>query len=421
MKRVPWAALGIFLWLGFNPLATTTFAQDTKRVVVLEFEGPGASGVRKHVVAALQKRSEVELVGKSDAESAADELGVSFTAAGDFRDVGKRLQIAAFVGGTVEKRGRQWRATVWVRDGTTGDQLHEEPWTRKKRPQLKAMRKNFWKVMGKHIMASTAPEGEPEAEPEPEPAAEVEGDLSWEDGADEEDANPGEVAAKPALIASAGGRMLHRSLGYEDTNLPSYSLGAAFAVAASVQWYPMGHLRSDFLADIGLDLDAEYAIALESTTEDGQKLDTTAYELGAGLIYRIPLEMFEPRFRVGVLKHVFDVAAPDTTRLPSMDYTAIRVGAGTAVKIIEALSFDVALAYLFASDGGDLSSAAYFPDASVGGLEVQGGAQLNLDDSYGFRLGADFRRYFFDLGAASANDDYLRLTLAFVYRLAGES
>jgi hypothetical protein len=415
--------------------AATASAQDTKRVVVLELEGTGADAVRKHIVGALSKRSEVELVDPGEASATASTLGASLTSGDGFRRVGAELSVDAFVGGRVEKRGKKWRATLWVANAETGDVLYEEPWTRNNRAQLKAIRANFWEVMGPHILASNAPpkEAEPEPQPEAQPAAWGTEEESPEKAEDDEAPPPG---GNPALILQAGPRLLSRSLSYDNdqlANLRSYEVGAAFEVALSVQWYPAAHARGDFLADFGLDLDLDYAVGLESE-ENGRKVSTTAYELAGGLIYRVPLDMFEPRFRVGYVKHVFEVDTAATTYLPAVDYSAVRLGVGTGIKIIDALSLDVALAYLIVLDAGEIASDAYFPDASVSAFEAQGGIAWYFGSAYGARLGVDFRRYSADLKpdaavtqpggqklADSATDDYLRFTLSFIYRLRGDA
>jgi len=410
---------------------STARAEDVKRVVVLDFDGSGSASVRSHVVSALGERSEVAIVPMREVENAANRLGISLDNPADYVRVAEDLELSAFIGGKLGKQGGNFRATVWVRDGSTGEVRHEEPWSRKKKAQLSAIEANFWSVMGPHIMASSVPQkSAPVAEEAPTSPAFEESALATEEPLEADE--PSSPSKRPALIASIGPRLLSRNLAFQDDqlgNLRSYETKAAFELALAAQWYPGAHSRDDWLANLGLDVDADYAIGLKSK-EGGKTLTTTAYELGAGMIARLPLEMFEPRFRLGYVRHVFDVNTSSTVFLPSMTYSSVRIGAGTGIKIIEALSLDVGLAYLFVLDAGDLTSDKYFSKASVGGFEAGAGVLVKIKGPYAVRAGIDWRRYFFDLKpdsskvqpggqklADGATDDYLRFTASFVYML----
>ncbi len=422
-------AIGVWFQVACLLLAGVVQAQDAKRIVILDFDGPGSAGVRAHVVDALRERDEVTMVPVREAETAASRLGVSLEQPADFVRVAADLQISAFIEGSLMREGGDFRATVTVRDGSTGQIRHEETWTRKKKPQLKAIQGNFWIVMGPHIEASSPP---PKAEvtkeaSEPAPVADDTSERLTEDDAAKDDDEPSTPSKRPALIASIGPRLLARNLQFENDefgNLRSYETKAAMEVALSAQWYPGAHFRDDWLANIGLDFDSDLAIGLKSK-ESGKDLKTTAYEVSAGLIARIPLEMFEPRLRVGYVRQVFTVDTPDTVFLPSMTYGSVRMGAGTAIKIIDALSLDVGLAYLLVLNADEMTGKDYFPKASVGAFEAGGGVLVRIAGPISVRGGIDFRRYFFDLKskasatvqAKSATDDYLRFTLSFVYML----
>jgi hypothetical protein len=80
-------------------------------------------------------------------------------------------------------------------------------------------------------------------------------------------------------------------------------------------------------------------------------------------------------------------------------------------------------AYLFIHDSGEIASENYFPRQSVGAAEGELAVGLLLAPAWELRLGADYRRYFFDLKpepgaqlvAGGARDEYLTgtVTLAF--------
>jgi len=413
--------------------ASVAFAvEGPKRIVVLDFDGAGSTAVRGYVVNALGDHEELDIVPMREVENAASRLGVSFDTPEDYVRVAEDLELSAFIGGSLGRAGKNFRAKIWVRNGATGEVVHEEPWSRKNRAQLKTIEANFWEVMGPHIMASSAPTRvDASAEPAPPPPMMTEESLDTESPKAVEEP-PSDPSKHPALIASIGPRLLSRTLQFDDDplgNLRSYETKAAFEVAIAAQWYPGAHSRSDWLANIGLDVDADYAIGLKSK-ERGKSLATTAYELGGGLIVRIPLDMFEPRIRLGYVRHVFDVDTASTVFLPSMTYSSARLGLGTALKIVDALSLDVGLAYLFVLDAGDLTSKSYFPKADVRGYEAGAGAVVQIAGPLAVRGAVDWRRYAFDLKpdaskiqpggqklADRATDDYLRFTISLVFSL----
>jgi hypothetical protein len=239
----------------------------------------------------------------------------------------------------------------------------------------------------------------------------------------------GKSATHPALVLYAGPRFMWRVLNYEGiTTLSNYknefaSPGVSAAVGAV--WYPGAHTRNDWLSDLGLEVDFDYTIGLKSKQEN-EELSTTAYRLDVGAIYRIPLDTFEPRVRVGYVMQNFEVEK--ATTLPPVNYGSVRLGGGVAVHIIEQLTLDVSLAYFLTLSTGDLESAAYASDASASAFQAVLGANVRFTDANGMRVDFDFTRYYQDFGSSSnptfmlpdsGTDDYRRLTLAFVYTLGG--
>jgi hypothetical protein len=160
--------------------------------------------------------------------------------------------------------------------------------------------------------------------------------------------------------------------------------------------------------------------------ENNRPVDVSAWELGFGTIYRIPLESFEPRFRLGFVKHVFDV---DLDTMPGLSYSAIRIGAGTAINLVDWLAFDVNFAYLPVFGAGELEDKEFGEDVSTSAWEAGFGALFHFNDAWGARFALDYRRYKYDFGLSdnpgtvlpkSGTDGYLRMTLAAVYTLPGQ-
>jgi hypothetical protein len=407
-------------------------AQQTKRVVVLEFKGPSSAAVRGHVLAALGAHSEVEVVSSKEAARTAQQLSVTLNNADDLTRVAQELQVSAFIEGEVSKEGKNLRALVRVRNAATGEVVHEEPWTRKNKAQLKAVRGNFWDVMGPHILATEAPAKPVEAPPEPEPE-EPKPVLIGDDELPEpelvEHVPSGKSATHPALVVSVGPRFMWRVLNYEGTTtLSNYkndfaSPGINSAVSAA--WYPGAHKRNDWASDFGLEVDFDYTVGLKSK-QGNENLSTTAYRFDAGAIYRIPLDTFEPRVRVGYVMQTFEVEK--ATTLPPVSYGSVRLGGGIAVHIIEQLTLDVNLAYFLTLGLGDLGTASYASDASASAFQATGGLLARFSECCGMRVDFDFTRYYVDYGNSSnaslmlpdsGTDDFRRLTLAFVYTMGG--
>jgi TolB-like protein len=437
-------------------------AQDEKRVAVLEFTGPSAGAVQAQVSQGLKARSEVEIVSAREVKSTADRLGNSLDSATEYKEVGEALEVSAFIEGTVEKRGRNLQANVTVRNASTGEVIHEETWT-KRRSGLKTIKPEVWKKLGPAIQESSAPVkskqkpgkvkpkpveveeeepapvAQPEEEEEEEPARATRRRRPQRDEEDEDEDKSARSARAgnksvlhPALTAFIGPRIMWRTLSYEgDTNLNSYKSNdegsPSFNLALGAQYFPGAHTSAAWYSDLGLDVDLDYAIGLKSK-QAGKELSTTAYEVGVGVIYRIPLGDFVPRVRVGYVKHVFDVDVPSTILLPSIDYSAIRLGLGTAINLVEWLSLDVSFAYLPILGTGELSEARYGDKVETKSWEAGAGVLVRFKEVYGVRAGLDFRRYKYDFGLSNnaaiqlpttGTDSYLRMTVAFVYNLPG--
>jgi TolB-like protein len=460
-----WWALVVSLVAAFGPSIAT--AQEAKRVAILEFKGPNAAAVQAQITAGLKSRSEVELVSSREVKATADRLGTSLDSPSGYKEVGEALEISAFVTGNVKKQGHRLQASVSVIDASTGQEVHEETWSRRTNA-LKTIKPTVWTALGPAIEETSAPvkpkpvaKTKPTKKAPPPPPPPVEEEEEEEEAAEEErverdeereereeeeqraekkkkkkKALPGNKSAThPALIAFFGPRMMWRSLQYEgspsSTNFQTYSSSdegsPSFNLALGGQWYPGAHKRNDWLSDLGLDLDIDYALGLKAkVAESNKKVDVKAYELGIGAIYRIPLESFEPRFRVGYVKHVFDVDLPT---MPGLSYSNIRFNVGTAVNLVEWLSLDVNFGYLVVLGVGELGNKNFGEDVTAKAWEAGGGALVRFTPEWGMRLALDYRRYKYDFGLSdnpgtvlpkSGTDGYLRLTLAVVYALPGQ-
>ncbi len=424
-------------------------AQEEKRVAVMNFEGQSAAAAHAQVAKALKQRPEVELVSAREVKSTAGRLGNSLQTADDFREVGEALELSAIIEGDVQKRGRNLQINVRVRNAATGEVVHEETWT-KRRSQMKTIGSSVWRALGPAIAESSPPTKKQKPKPKPveEPIGEVEeapkpkprrprreeAEEAPTPAAEEKPRAPGEKSVThPALVAAIGPRIIWRTLSYDGaTNLSSYKStdqGSPSAnLALSAQYYPGAHFSNAWYSNLGLDFDMSYALLLKSRLGD-KKLDTSAYDVSIGAIGRIPLDDFELRFRAGYLKQAFKVnGLPEDVRLPAVNYSAVRLGAGAVVRFVDWLSFDASFAYLIVLGAGEIGEANYAPNLASRGWEAGAGFLFRFKPEYGVRAALDYRRFHYDFGLSdnpnldlpkSGTDSYLRFAITFVYTLPG--
>jgi TolB-like protein len=432
-------------------------AQDTKRVVVQPFTGPSAQEARSHVVNALKDQSGVELAPADDFD------GLSGSR---LREAASEAGVSAFIEGKVRKKGKALLVTVSVRDAASSEVLHDQDWTRKK-TQLSDIRENFWTSMGPYIEKTTVPSKkkggaaaavavtgtaatataaartrEPPREVEqPRPAPE-EREAPPESRAQEPEEEPNEKASAsgasspvhPALVVGLGARMMWRDLSYDGaTDLNGYSSygrddgSPAFNLALGLQVFPGGFKRSDWLSNLGLELAGDIALGLKSAQGD-KEYKTSAFDVGGGLVFRLPYEMFEPQFRAGYVAQQFKIKNSKNLGVPPVLYQSVRLGAGALLRLVEMFELDFAFNFLIVVDTGSLGTKKYAEKLGGYGWEVGGGATVRFKQRYGVRLGAEFRRYTLDTNKSEnddvklpkgVGDDYLRATLSFVYSLPG--
>jgi TolB-like protein len=480
-----WLLLTCLLTTAFaGAIAGVAHADAPKRVAVLEFAGAGSSpkAARQDIVKALSKQSDLKVVAGKQLDSTARKLGVSLDSDRGLVRVAEQLQISAYVRGEVEKGGKKgMRITLNVLHGRDARSVSQQRWDRKKR-EMRRMGGTAIGMLTSAISESEAPakrggatpaleeeevdssdaadeddEDEDEPQPKPVPVAAAkkrekpparsvevpaqengfEGDGSADTAVQEEE-EPAQKAERgdlsplhPALIAQVGLRTMWRHLSYDGgTTLATYeNKGGSPAVMAalSAQWYPLAHLRGDFVSNLGLDVDFDYALGLKST-QGGRKVSTSAYETAFGAIVRIPLPGVELRARTGYVRQVFDADVEKSTQLPAVAYGMLRFGAGAALLLGDRVALDANLAYLLGLSTGDLESDAFAPGAKANAFEVGAGLSVAFKEVYGVRLAADYRSYGQDFGSAnslavmlpsSGTDSYLRTTLAFIYRMPG--
>lgn len=484
------------IWLSAWGLVAALFAfantaeAQAKRVAIMKFEGQSASAVQSQISNGLKGHREVEIVSSRELAHTASRLDNNLRSDTDFREVGEALELSAIIEGDIvkDRKGRDLIITVRVRNAATGEVVHEQTW-KKRRSQVKQLKGAAWDKLGPAIEETSPPvskgrgkgktkptpppppveEPDPEEgftapeeieEPPPPPKTKPRREVSRREESDDE-SDDGETksasaikksALHPALHLEVGPRLLLRKLGKYDgeTNLASYGGSPAPQLAYSLRYFPGAHKSTRWYSNLGIEHNFNTALAyktsIPASATGKSEAKVTAYELGFGLVYRIPIGDFEPHLHLGYVKQVFktdmsieDCPArttadlmgqePDPVRcIPNMDYNALRIGAGTDIRIVDFITFDVAFAYLYPFAVGELSNQNFAPNVETSGWEANAGLMLRIKEVYGMRLGLDYRRYKHDFSISdnksvtlpkTGTDSYLGFGIYFVYMLPG--
>ncbi|MEQ9075823.1 MAG: hypothetical protein RLP09_18345 [Sandaracinaceae bacterium] len=405
--RCAWLAFALTaacLSLGAQPVA----AQDG--VVVGDFAGPRARLVRRQVVRAVSGSSlRVVPQRRAEAEAAGRELGEA--------EVLEALDARALVTGRVGRVGRRWAAEVRVTD-RAGEVVLEERFASRRFgglgrevrrwaasdmvPALEAIAVAPAVVAVEPVVFETPPEPETrEASPEASPQA--------------------EPSDRPAPLAfTAGFAVTHRSFTYNDDLffvLRPYVLPAAPVVRLGVEYFPGVHLDASPLDGLSVVTTADFAVAVHSVADNGASYPTDNWSLGLGARYRLRVDDVAFHVDAGYQAYVFTIQDADelTPRpeIPNIEIHAARAGAGFRWDIGLGLFFAGSGAYLHPFTGGELTSEAWFPRATGGGVDLDAGMGLQIDDVT-IRAMASYRRFFWAMNpepgdarvAGGAVDEY---------------
>jgi hypothetical protein len=395
------------------------------RVSVAEIDGQGGRTLRGAVVRALQAEPDVSLLSKDVVAGTAKRLGVAWPAGR--AEIGVALKINAWVEGSVRREGKQHVTELSVVEAQSGQVLGSMTYDASSASALvKLVRKEFWADLGELILAArplspiekqskpalaaaddtaadTAPT--PDARGASGPAEARSREL--EDGA--ADPAPGEATEEPAheeagpaltaMVVGAAIAAFSRHLSYNDDlgDLAPYDLALAPAMTVHARWYPAVHFGQRGIAgNIGLDLRAQFAFALDTEAEQGVFLPTSATGFGIGARARWPLGDHELGAVVGYGTRTFSVDAVGTSsaralRYPgSTAYTYMRLGLEGRVDLGGRFALGAALAYLPTFSTG---VEIWFPNASAAGIEGELDLGYTLSSSFELEAKLAFQHF----------------------------
>ena len=235
----------------------------------------------------------------------------------------------------------------------------------------------------------------------------------------------------PPLAISLRADLFSRSLRFNDHlfgGTRSFDLTLAPAAGGQLVWYPTAHFGDGLLAHLGLVVDASYTIPSDSKDSTGQAYPTRAFAAWTGLRGRLAWGKHQLYSTLGVGLQSFqirDAPAAAKPEVPSVAYRHLRWALGSKIALWRGLALELNLAYLPVLNAGEITSADYFPRASVSGIDVA--AQLRLPIAYGLQVdvGTRLRRFFYDLNpqpgdrnvAGGAVDQYLNFTIGLAYAM----
>ncbi|MGQ0504158.1 MAG: hypothetical protein ACT4TC_02470 [Myxococcaceae bacterium] len=212
-------------------------------------------------------------------------------------------------------------------------------------------------------------------------------------------------ASKAPLFAiQAGPDFFGPSLqwtGVATPNLRRYSSPLVFAPHLHGEFYPLA-LVGDTATGLGVELD--FMISVGSRTrksnDETSVYSTTASRFDLAARYRL-MPIVDSRFAVtpffGYRSQSFKVGSSSTDGtpldgLPSISYSALRLGAGVEVPIASVANLYVDAAFLPVLGTGEIG-AAYFPGAKASGLEFNAGVGFLLGGGFEVRAMGRYTRY----------------------------
>jgi hypothetical protein len=350
-------------------------------VAVLEFSGPGAGRARSRVVTALEQAGVEVVRGGEDIEDFDDD--------DDRKAAAQRLEVAALVGGEVDRDGRTYAVVITVFNGSDGEEIDSaELEGRNANALLSTIESSVYDEIAELLAEGEIPED----------------DDDDDDDDDDEEGWSGPDGPLPSplmLIAEFAG--FGREFSYTDDlfgALRAYSLGFAPMLGGKLYYFPAAHFTNSFAAHIGLDARIETAFGIKSQDSAMQEFPTTMWGFGIHARVRIPIETHSisavfgygmQSFRIEAISPT--IPAPD---VPDVDYGFLRIGAEMRL-VFGVVVSELKLSFLPLLGSGQLGSEEWFPRNSGGGLEAGLVLGFLVTDWLEARAGFEYRRFWFSM------------------------
>ncbi|MEZ4339893.1 MAG: hypothetical protein R3B82_25000 [Sandaracinaceae bacterium] len=189
-------------------------------------------------------------------------------------------------------------------------------------------------------------------------------------------------------------------------------------------------LDSGAFATFSVVVRGEATFGLQSVDGNGVSYPTEAWGFGIDLRYRLPVDDVTFGITAGYGTSTFAIRdggeLSPRPAIPNVEYHVLRAGGSFRWDIGLGIFVDAEAAYLHPLAAGEITSAAWFPRAEVGGLDGAAGAGLRVDD---VQIAARFeiQRFWYDMHAepgdervaGGAVDERLSGVLSLVYTPSG--
>jgi hypothetical protein len=388
----------------------------------------------------------------------------------DLRATSPEMNVAAFIEGRIKVHG--WKAvlTVRVRAAPSGTRLGSATFTGGRNQLNRDIARNFARRLGRALDRATAQAAsshqarvtadahmEPADQPTPqsthshnatagdqedEPLA-PRGTTDPGDGDDEESGTASAAGTGPEIElrhsteagrGQPGGQALDFSLGmhlftrhfrYLDPvgTLTPYRLLWAPAPAGTLDWFP-----SEW---VGLTGRGQIETGATTTDRDGTAFPTSHWSFSGGVRARYlagPVWL-SVAAEYGVDAFRIDNADADTPKppVPSVRYEFARGELALQIRPTSYLALQMTGGYRHVFRAGEIETVAYFPHATVRGLDASATLAVRLRRGLELRVGADICRYSFEMKseatdlrmARAAVDDYIGGTVSLAVLVGG--
>ena len=415
--------VGQLMKTGRMPGAALAAAPPTQsRIVIRPFTGAQGAKIRGAAVRGLRSEP-VELFPNKQFAGKAQSLGVNLEADGGHVAPAGALAVSGLIEGDVLHEDGVWSAYVRLVDGGSATVISQHFYDANTSAALaksvqSGIGPDFRKViknLGVAVPAvvAVAPVTAVISAPAEPPSKKEQTEAKPKAKRTKEE--------RPAAVdIEVDFRLVHRDFGYEDDlrgDLRDYKLGIGPGLGTKFQYFPGAHFTAGVGAQFGIDFEWERLFNFDSTRADGARFPTESQQFLVGLRWRYPTGRWEPSVVAdyGVHRFSFGVSGPpvpgedNTPGIPSVKYEFARIGAGFRVGIGRKERFVVVANAAFRGvfSVGGIGTAQWFPEAKANGMDAMLMLGYALPLGFEIRLGADYRRYWFDLNPVAPDPPYV--------------
>ena len=350
-------------------------ASEPERVAIESFRGPQAQRLQSAVEAALMNR--YYLVPDFSIEDMARRRGVVLASPDGMAEVGRALQVRAFLSAEVQHqgetrgaRGSSWRVNLVVRKGDTGQALGRFVVADRRLGHLESTLASHASRKVHALLARAALA--PAAEPEVEATAAAETAPAETDAGQTGPSRTARDLATPISVAVAT-RVFNRSFTHTQnlSALPDYQLQGAIAAEVQARVHPFALMQAAGapLAPLGLTLALEYGLGVDSRVAGTEtRISTDVHAYAVGLSYRALAGPVAIEPALGYATSTFNAGAAPPA--PNAAYRSLTPGVDLRWAAMDRVSLSASARYLHVLSAGALTAADRFPRASAHGAEA---------------------------------------------------